>query len=219
MKKRIRPGTIDLVCSDLDYGISKKSGFSQAGPNNKCSKKYSNYSIDFGKHDVTSPEKLQLFAENYYRVLRPGGVVIIFYDLFKSQDVIKAFYKFNQPRVLEWVKTNPVPVNSKINVLPNAREFMFCFVKGQKPTFNGEYHKGIFNHPICHGKERTAHKTQKPLSLIIELIELYSNPGYKILDSHLGSGTTGEACFKTGRKFVGFEKQKKFYKICERRLG
>lgn len=49
------------------------------------------------------------------------------------------------------------------------------------------------------------HPTQKPLELIEYLIKTYSNPGDTVLDFTMGSGTTGEACVRLDRKFIGIE--------------
>ena len=50
---------------------------------------------------------------------------------------------FNQIRFIEWIKTNPQPLNSKTNYLTNCREVALLGVKGSNPTFNGEYDTGI----------------------------------------------------------------------------
>ena len=51
--------------------------------------------------------------------------------------------KFKQHVLLEWVKTNPVPLNQSVNYLTNAREMALLGVKGGKPTFNGKYDNGL----------------------------------------------------------------------------
>jgi site-specific DNA-methyltransferase (adenine-specific) len=79
-------------------------------------------------------------------------------------DVIKECFR-KQLRFAEWIKTNPVPINSKVNYLTNAREIILSGVKGSKPTFNSQYHNGVYSHPICHEKGRF-HPNQKPLKLI-----------------------------------------------------
>ena len=53
--------------------------------------------------------------------------------------------------------------------------------------------------------ETGLHPTQKPTSLLEYLIRTYSNPGDLVLDNTMGSGSTGEACINTGRKFIGIE--------------
>jgi site-specific DNA-methyltransferase (adenine-specific) len=50
-----------------------------------------------------------------------------------------------------------------------------------------------------------------------ELLSLFSNPGDLICDPFMGSGTTGVACVKLGRRFIGIEKDHKYFDIaCER---
>lgn len=49
------------------------------------------------------------------------------------------------------------------------------------------------------------HETQKPLPLMIEMIQDFTRPGDLVLDPFCGSGTTGVACIRTGRRFIGIE--------------
>ena len=161
-----------------------------------------------------------LFGE-YNRVLKKGGTLIIFYDIWKSSDIRESAdkYKFKQPRVGSWIKNNPVPVNSKSNYLSNAIEYFFTFVKRGKPTFNSEYDNGIYNYPICHGRERYNHPTQKPLALIKNLIEKHSNVGDLVLDTFAGTGTTGDACALTDRNYILIEKEQEYIEIIKNRLN
>ncbi len=62
------------------------------------------------------------------------------------------------------------------------------------------------------------HPTQKPVALIEYLIRTYTNEGDTILDSCMGAGTTGVACINTGRRFVGIEKERKYYDIAHGRM-
>lgn len=55
------------------------------------------------------------------------------------------------------------------------------------------------------------HPTQKPVDLFRWLIRTYSNPGDVVLDNCMGSGTTAIACIREGRRFVGFETDKKYF--------
>jgi site-specific DNA-methyltransferase (adenine-specific) len=68
-----------------------------------------------------------------------------------------------------------------------------------------------------HG-ERGLHPTQKPVALYEYLIKTYTNPGDTVLDFCMGSGTTGVACAKTGRNFIGIEKERNYFDIAERRI-
>ena len=63
------------------------------------------------------------------------------------------------------------------------------------------------------------HPTPKPIKLMIELIENYTNTGDTILDPFMGSGTTGVACHLTGRNFIGIEIDKGYYDIAVKRIA
>ena len=67
------------------------------------------------------------------------------------------------------------------------------------------------------GDKFTGHKSQKPISLMVELLEKFTNEGDTVLDPFLGSGTTAVACAQTGRNCVGIEIDKDYYDIaCQR---
>jgi len=65
---------------------------------------------------------------------------------------------------------------------------------------------------------RTGHPCEKPLPLMLWLVKTYSSPGDVILDPFMGSGTTGVAAIRTGRHFVGIEKDAGYFKIAEQRI-
>lgn len=61
------------------------------------------------------------------------------------------------------------------------------------------------------------HPTQKPVEMLAYLIRTYTNNGATVLDNCMGSGSTGVACAKTGRTFIGIEMDPKFFGIsCDR---
>jgi site-specific DNA-methyltransferase (adenine-specific) len=134
-------------------------------------------------------ETLEAFIKLYYKKLRDGGTCIIFFDLWKLSHLKELMekHKFKQLRFIEWIKTNPQPVNSRINYLTNSREIAVLGVKKGKPTFNGEYDNGIYNFPIQGGKNRF-HPTQKSIKLFEELIKKHSNEGDLVVDTFLGGG-------------------------------
>lgn len=219
--KQIPNNSVDLILTDPPYLISKKSGFKNISENtNKEMVTKYNVSIDFGDWDKGEIDWDLLFKE-YYRVLRDGGTLIFFFDVWKSQTIkeIAEKYKFKQPRVGQWQKTNPVPINSKINYLSNAIEYFFTFTKGKKPTFNSVYDNAIYKYPICHGKERLDHPTQKPLGLISDLILKHSNSGDLVLDTFAGSGTTGHASILNDRKYILIERDENYFNILEKRIN
>ncbi|ELO0595189.1 site-specific DNA-methyltransferase [Salmonella enterica] len=57
------------------------------------------------------------------------------------------------------------------------------------------------------------HPTQKPVALLEDLMQTYSNPGDTVLDFTMGSGSTGVASINTGRRFIGIEKERKYFDI------
>lgn len=215
--KDIKTKSIDLIIIDPPYNISRISNFKNSSfiPINK----YINHSIDFGKWDIIEIDWDFLFKE-YNRVLRKGGTLIIFYDIWKSSIIknIADKYNFKQPRVCQWLKTNPVPINSKLNYLSNSSEYFFTFVKGGKPTFNSIYDNGVYMYPICHGKERYNHPTQKPLQLISDLILKHSNECDVVLDTFAGTGTTAHACVLNNRDYIVMENNEEYYDIIKNRI-
>lgn len=63
------------------------------------------------------------------------------------------------------------------------------------------------------------HPTQKPVALMEYLIKTYTNPSETVLDFTMGSGTTGVAALRNGRKFIGIELDPTYYGIaCDRVL-
>ena len=70
---------------------------------------------------------------------------------------------------------------------------------------------------VPYGKTRF-HPTQKPVALIEYLIKTYTNEGETILDNCMGSGTTAVAAIRTKRNFIGFELQKEYFDIANKRI-
>lgn len=219
---KIESNSIDLILVDPPYLISKESGFKNYSDNatDEIRKKFGNISIDFGDWDKQDLDWDLLFIE-YYRILKKGGTLIFFFDIWKSSMIkdVAEKNKFKQLRICQWQKSNPVPINSKLNYLSNAIEYFFSFVKGGKPTFNSEYDNGIYKYPICHGNERYDHPTQKPLELMKDLIRKHSNEGDIVLDTFAGTGTTGHAALLLNRKFILIEQNVEYYQIIQDRLN
>lgn len=64
----------------------------------------------------------------------------------------------------------------------------------------------------------TFHATQKPVELMRQIIEIYSNEGDVVLDAFMGSGSTGIACIQTDRKFIGIELDEEYFNISKNRI-
>ena len=168
---------------------------------------------DYGDWDNEfSIEILDEFIGEFYKKLKNGGTLIIFFDLWKIsylKDIMEK-HKFKQIRFIEWIKTNPQPLNSNLNYLTNCREVALLGVKTSKPTFNSKYDNGIYMFPLQGGKNRF-HPTQKSLLLFEELIKKHSNENDVVLDTFLGGGTTAFACKNTNRQFKGCEVSQEYF--------
>ena len=132
-----------------------------------------------------------------------------------NSPIVKAGFK--QIRLVEWIKTNPQPINSSVNYLTNCREIALLGIKKTKPTFNSKYDKGIYSYPLQGGKDRF-HPTQKSLPLFEDLIQKHSNEGDIVLDCFAGSATTAIAAIKTNRKFTGCELDKEYFTKAKERI-
>lgn len=63
------------------------------------------------------------------------------------------------------------------------------------------------------------HPTQKPIALLEYFLKTYSNEGDTVLDFCMGSGSTGVACKRQNRKFIGIEKNKQYFDIARERIN
>ena len=68
-------------------------------------------------------------------------------------------------------------------------------------------------------QEKGLHPTQKPVPLMEYLIKTYTNEGDVVLDNAFGSGTTGVAAKKTGRGFIGIEKDEDYFNEGKQRIS
>lgn len=83
-------------------------------------------------------------------------------------------------------------------------------------TFNNlKSHHSVWNYEIA---PKFGHVTPKPVELIENIIEHSSNENDTVLDCFMGSGTTAIAAINTGRNYIGFEKEEKYYNIIQERI-
>ena len=210
------PGGADLILTDPPYAISRPTGFANVGEN---SVERFAVSMDFGGWDHSGID-LNALSQGMFAALRRGGTAIVWYDLWKISHLSEAMTAagFKMLRLLIWEKTNPVPLNMRSTYLSNSREIAVAGVKGGKPTFHAEYHKGVYKYPIPRHNGNRIHPTQKPLDLFTELVRVHSNPGDLIVDPFLGSGTTAVAAAESGRKFYGGDIDRHYVEESRRRV-
>lgn len=84
-----------------------------------------------------------------------------------------------------------------------------------KNTTGKRHPLSVLQFPHCKSK---MHPTQKPVALLEWLVKTYTNPGDTVLDPVMGSATTGIACLRTGRHFVGIEKDATYFDVARKRV-
>jgi site-specific DNA-methyltransferase (adenine-specific) len=91
----------------------------------------------------------------------------------------------------------------------------------ERHTFNWHhgYHDNVIVAPICAGRERTTHPTQKPLAVILPMIRYWSNPGDLVLDPFAGAGTTAVAAKGLARRYIAIERDSDFHRMSAERLA
>ena len=91
--------------------------------------------------------------------------------------------------------------------------------KRVKTINNGEHNPcSIIEIEGGNKKEKGLHPTQKPVVLLEWIIKTYTNENMTVLDSCMGSGSTGVACINTNRNFIGIELDEKYFEIAQNRI-
>lgn len=117
-----------------------------------------------------------------------------------------------------WVKPDSAP---RFNGQGPARGFE-CFVTawcapGYR-SWNAGGKRGIYRHLVNNSEREGTHPTEKPRALMAEIIGDFTRSTQTILDPFMGSGTTGVAAVQMGRKFIGIEREPKYFDIACRRI-
>lgn len=222
--EHIKDNSVNLILTDPPYGISAYKGVTKIG--NQI------VSADFdGDDDWDSIDPAQFldqlydWAEEWERVLKPGGAVVTFMDRMLVSYLWDTLKRVGlQPKnTITWVKTNPSPASLARRNLISATELIVWAVKPGAPyTFNevDEWdRRNVLVTPIIGGHERVDHPTQKPLAILRRLMLLTSNPGDLVLDPFAGSGSTGAAALELGRNAHLIERDVTHFQTAQHRLG
>ncbi|WP_366657568.1 site-specific DNA-methyltransferase [Fodinicurvata sp. EGI_FJ10296] len=230
----LEPGSIDCVFADPPYNL--QLGGDLHRPNNSrvdgVDEDWDRFE-NIGAYDKFTREWLSAAANalkadgtlwtigSYHNIFRVGAIL---------QDL--GFWILND---VIWRKTNPMP-NFRGTRFTNAHETLIWAAKSPNAryTFNYEAMKNLNEDlqmrsdwllPVCSGGERLktdagskAHPTQKPESLLYRVILASTRPGETILDPFFGTGTTGAVARRTGRRFVGIERDDDYAAVARARI-
>lgn len=198
--------SIDTILTDPPYGIGYLSNM------RAVSEKFDAIYND-GENDAAS---LKLFAyRKFFRILKDNSVAICFAS-FKnySEDYDLLSEIFEVRNAIVWDKGGG-GIGDLAHSLLTDYELAIIAHKGAA-RLRGKRDGSVWRHSKVNPSDMI-HPTEKPANLIRRLILMFSDPGQTILDPFMGSGTTGVACVKTGRKFIGIEIEKKYFDIaCQR---
>ena len=211
---------VDLIFTDPPY-------YQFRAQNLLGLKKHKDVVTEFDFDGFTSEEEYLQFLESVlvecFRVCKPGASGYLWcgddFVSYLNRMVERVGFQFR--KVIHWHKTNPFPAIHTRKMYANSMELMIHFAKGKPNTWNhkpvNEMHNFIQS-PLCMGKERSKHKTQKPLKVCLPFIEISSNEGDLVLDPFMGSGSTAVASKMLKRNFIGYELNEEFVKIANDRL-
>lgn len=117
-----------------------------------------------------------------------------------------------------WVKPDSTPQLNGQGPAQGAECFVTAWAGKGHATWNAGGKRGVYTHNTNQSDRTGEHPTEKPVKLMAEIIKDFTNPGETILDSFMGSGTTGVACVKLGRKFIGIEQNQAYFDLSCRRI-
>lgn len=150
-----------------------------------------------------------------YRVLKPKSHAYIFCSGRRlnelTTEALKAGFIFQN--LLVWKKQNVTPNKWYMNQC----EFILMLRKGGAKPINNMGSTTCLEFLNPTGNK--THPTEKPVDLLKHLILNSTNKGETVLDPFMGTGNTGIACIDTGRNFIGYEIDKKFFLIAEEKLN
>ena len=196
--KKFPSKSVDLLLTDIPYGVINRDSNGLRALNKE--------DADIADFNLTE------CTDELCRVT--AGSIYVFCSTEQVSDIRRAMVRDGMTtRLCIWEKTNPSPMNGQHVWLSGIE----CCVFGKRrgATFNEHCKNTVFRYPCGRNK---IHPTQKPLELIERLVLASSNEGDVVCDPFMGSGTTGVACVKNNRHFIGMEKNAEYFSSAEKRI-
>jgi DNA modification methylase len=169
-------------------------------------------------------------------LLKPSGtlwVIGTYHNIHRVGAILQTmgFWILNE---IVWIKSNPMP-NFRGVRFTNAHETLLWAARERAARYTFHHHamkslneelqmRSDWVLPVCSGKERLredgakVHSTQKPEALLYRVILSSTDPGGLVLDPFFGSGTTGAAAKRLGRRWIGIEKDPEYVQAARRRI-
>ena len=225
--KDIPDKSVDMILTDLPYGTTKCT-WDVIIPFDLLWEQYNRIAKDnaaillFGQEPFASYLRVSNIENYKYDIYwekeRLTNINQVKRRVGKTVETISVFYRKQctyNPQMIKYdgkPRTNKVK-NGKLGKLTDENE---------KKVF--EYHDTGYRYPTQVWKyqrdclKSNLHQTQKPLLLCEDLIKTFSNENDTVLDSCMGSNTTGLACVDTNRKFIGIELDEEYFEISKKRI-
>lgn len=147
------------------------------------------------------------------RVLRPGGACWLTIDRRGTVDSACAKLGLSEPAVGVWVRGGL----GMGFVVRHAHEH-FCVVYKARFVRRATDEADVWAHDWC-ARSRRFGPAEKPVPLMARAVRLVSSPAEVVLDRFCGSGTTGVACLREGRRFIGIDRNPDCVAIARQRIG
>lgn len=207
--------SVDLIVTDPPYQIDN----TKAGGNSKLAKSIQKMNNEIEAANICDGFNLKVLEE-MVRVMKK----INCYIWCNAKQIPMYLDYFVKQRgctfdVLVWVKTNATPLFN--NKYLTDKEYCLYFRRGGYCNpMDYESAKTAYFQPLnTKDKKVYLHPTIKPLNIISTLIKNSSKEGDVVLDPFMGSGTTGVACARLNRQFIGMEINPEYFKMAELRIG
>lgn len=136
-----------------------------------------------------------------------------------GEDYFKELFRVSKNQIIwggNYFNLGPsrcIVVWDKVQPWENFSQVEIAWTSYDKPAKLYRLMNGGYN---C---EKKIHPTQKPVDLYKYLLNQFAKEGFKIFDSHLGSGSSRIAAWEYGFDFYGFEKNKKYFEDMEKRFN
>ena len=213
LMKNIDNESIDLVITDPPYKLNKTTGSMTSS--SKSDRWQGNLRAGDKTANITNVIQFSEWLPEVYRVLKENSHCYVWVNDKNLVDLCNDAEKvgFRLHNILVWKKNNCTPNRW---YMKNC-EFIVFLHKGKSFPIKNLGDAQLFECDNINGKDKL-HPTQKPITYLERLILNSSNELDTVLDSFMGSGSTGVACVNTNRKFIGIELDNTYFEIAKERI-